>query len=472
MEEKGRKKEVKAWSGRFKEETDQFFEDFTESISFDYRLAPYEIKASLAYAEALKNAKILNQEEYKKLKNALIELEKEIKKGKVEFKKEYEDVHMNIEQLLFEKIGEVAYKLHTGRSRNEQVVTDLRLYLMDECKEIKKELIDFMEVLIKLAERNLEVIMPGFTHLQHAQPVLFSHWILGYYEMFRLHLERIFDYEKRLKLCPLGSSAFAGCGFPLDRKKLSESLSFIEPTRNSVFAVSSRDFVLEVIFVLSLIMLDLSRLCEEVVLWMTEEFKFAELSDRFCSGSSIMPQKKNPDSAELIRGKCSTVIGNLFQVMLLLKNLPLSYNRDLQEDKPPLFQALSITKASLKMAAFMLNSLKLNKEKIKKELEKGYLLATELADYLVLKGIPFRNAHKITGKIVLYAEEKGKKLEELTLEEFKKFSNLIENDVYKWLNFEHAIKRREVFGGTAKKSVKIQIKKAKREIKKWKEKIQ
>ncbi len=454
----------KPWGGRFQEETDKFFEDFSESVSFDSCLALYEIKASLAYAQALTEAGVLTDSEYQLISKGLKEIEKEIKKGTFVFRKEYEDVHMNIEKALYEKIGEVAYKLHTGRSRNEQVVTDLRLYLMDKVKVLKKELKNLIKAIILKAEEYYGVVMPGFTHLQHAQPVLFSHWIMAYYEMMRLHLERLSDYEKRLKLCPLGSSAFAGCGFILDRKKIAKKLGFKEPTQNSVFAVSSRDFILELAFILSLIMLDLSRWCEEIIIWMSQEFDFIDLPDKLCTGSSIMPQKKNPDAAELIRGKSASVVGNLTKLMVLIKGLPLSYNRDLQEDKPPIFEALDTTLASLKMMALMIDGLKVKKENIEKHLNKGYLLATELADYLVLKGIPFRKAHHITGEIVLYAEKNNKKLEELTLEEFKKFAEVIEEDVYKWLTIENAIKRREILGGTGFNAVKDQIQRAKKEF--------
>ena len=454
----------KPWSGRFQEDIDKFFEDFSESISFDHKLAPYEIKASLIYAEALKEAGILTDKEFNLIKKGLKEIEKEIKTGKFIFSKEYEDVHMNIEKALYEKIGETAYKLHTGRSRNEQVVTDLRLYLMDECKDLKENLKSLMKAILSKAEEYYEVIIPGFTHLQHAQPILFSHWIMAYYEMMRFHLDRINDYEKRLKICPLGSSAFAGCGFKINRMKIAKNLGFKELTRNSVFAVSSRDFVVELAFILSLIMLDLSRLSEELIIWMSQEFGFIDLPDRFCTGSSIMPQKKNPDSAELIRGKSASVVGNLFQLMLLIKGLPLSYNRDLQEDKLPIFQALENTQKSIKMMSLLIKELKLNKEKIEIHLKKGYLLATELADYLVTKGIPFRKAHHIAGEIVLYAEKNGKALEKLKLEELKKFSKVIEKDIYEWLTIKNFFKRREIFGGTGYLNVKEQIEKAKKEI--------
>jgi len=454
----------KPWSGIFQEDIDKFFEDFSESISFDHKLAPYEIKVSFIYAEALKEAGILTDKEFNLIKKGLKEIEKEIKTEKFIFSKEYEDVHMNIEKALYEKIGETAYKLHTGRSRNEQVVTDLRLYLIDECKDLKENLRSLMKAILSKAEEYYEVIIPGFTHLQHAQPVLFSHWIMAYYEMMRFHLDRINDYEKRLKICPLGSSAFAGCGFKIDRMKIAKNLGFKELTRNSVFAVSSRDFVVELAFILSLIMLDLSRLSEELIIWMSQEFGFIDLPDRFCTGSSIMPQKKNPDSAELIRGKSASVVGNLFQLMLLIKGLPLSYNRDLQEDKLPIFQALENTQKSIKMMSLLIKELKLNKEKIEIHLKKGYLLATELADYLVTKGIPFRKAHHIAGEIVLYAEKNGKALEKLKLEELKKFSKVIEKDIYEWLTIKNFFKRREIFGGTGYLNVKEQIEKAKKEI--------
>ncbi|MDM7202666.1 MAG: argininosuccinate lyase, partial [Thermodesulfobacteriaceae bacterium] len=393
------------------------------------------------------------------ISKGLEEIKNELEENTFPFRKEYEDIHMNIEKRLYEKIGEVAYKLHTGRSRNEQVVTDLRLYLMEEKREIKELLKTFILTILNLAEENLDVVMPGFTHLQHAQPVLFSHWLCTYAEAMKHHLERLEDWEKRLKLCPLGASAFAGSGFPIDRYFLSEELGFDSPHPHSIHAVSSRDFIAEILFILTLIMLDLSRLSEEIILWSSQEFSFIDLPEKYCSGSSIMPQKKNPDSAELLRGKSASVLGNLLQLLTLFKNLPLSYNRDLQEDKPPLFNALKTTKDSLKMAIFLVESLRVNKERLNSLLKEGYLLATELADYLVTKGVPFREAHHITGNIVRYAEERGKKLEELSIDEFKQFSSLVAEDIYTWLTIDHAIKRREIEGGTGKESVKNYIKK-------------
>ncbi len=451
----------KPWGGRFSEETSKFLEEFSESVSFDKVLAPYEIKASIEYAKALKKAGVLSENECEIIINGLKDLEKEISEGKFVFKTEYEDVHMNIERALFEKIGDVAYKLHTGRSRNEQVVTDLRLYLIDKVSELKKGLKNLLLATIEKAEEYFGIIMPGFTHLQHAQPVLFSHWLMAYFFMFKNHFHRLEDYEKRLKECPLGSSAFAGCGFPIDRHELAKALGFEKPIANSVFAVSTRDFLLELLFVLSLIMLDLSRWCEEVVVWSSQEFSFVELPDSLCTGSSIMPQKKNPDPAELIRGKSSVAVGNLNRLMLLVKALPLSYNRDLQEDKPPVFEALKDTINSVKMMVLLVQGIKLKTENIEKWISAGYLLATEVADYLVLKGIPFRKAHHITGEIVLYAEKNRKRLEELTIEEFKSFAKEIEEDIYEWLKPEHAISRRELFGGTGFNSVKKQINTAK-----------
>ena len=451
----------KPWGGRFSEETSKFLEEFSESVSFDKVLAPYEIKASIEYAKALKKAGVLSENECEIIINGLKDLEKEISEGKFAFKTEYEDVHMNIERALFEKIGDVAYKLHTGRSRNEQVVTDLRLYLIDKVSKLKKGLKNLLLATIEKAEEYFGIIMPGFTHLQHAQPVLFSHWLMAYFFMFKNHFHRLEDYEKRLKECPLGSSAFAGCGFPIDRHELAKALGFEKPIANSVFAVSTRDFLLELLFVLSLIMLDLSRWCEEVVVWSSQEFSFVELPDSLCTGSSIMPQKKNPDPAELIRGKSSVAVGNLNRLMLLVKALPLSYNRDLQEDKPPVFEALKDTINSVKMMVLLVQGIKLKTENIEKWISAGYLLATEVADYLVLKGIPFRKAHHITGEIVLYAEKNRKRLEELTIEEFKSFAKEIEEDIYEWLKPEHAISRRELFGGTGFNSVKKQINTAK-----------
>jgi argininosuccinate lyase len=455
----------KPWGGRFSEEINKFLEAFSESISFDKELAFAEIKASRIYAQALRKAGLLTEEELYQILQGLSEIEEEIKQGTFPFRIELEDIHMHVEKALAEKIGDVAYKLHTGRSRNEQVVADERIYIAERLEELKALLVDFILVILDKAEEYFEVVMPGFTHLQHAQPVLFSHWVTTYAEMMRLHLQRCLDFEKRLKQCPLGSSAFAGCGFPLDREFMAKALSFYEPTRHSVYAVSSRDFISELLFILSLIMVDLSRLSEEVILWTSEEFCFASLPDRLTTGSSIMPQKKNPDPAELIRGKSAIVIGNLFQMLTLQKGLPLSYNRDLQEDKPPLFQALNYTLNSLRMATLLVKGLKLNAEKISEHLKHGYLLATELADYLVLKGVPFRKAHHVVGEIVRYAEGRKKELAELSLDEYKKFHQAFEEDVYEWLTVEHALSRRNILGGTGKRVVKEYIERLRSELK-------
>ena len=455
----------KPWGGRFSEEIDKFLEAFSESISFDKELSFAEIKASRIYAQALRKAGLLTEEELAQILQGLSEIEEEIKQGTFTFRVELEDIHMHVEKALAEKIGDIAYKLHTGRSRNEQVVTDERIYIAERLEELKALLADFILVILDKAEEYFEVVMPGFTHLKHAQPVLFSHWVTTYAEMMRLHLQRCLDFEKRLKQCPLGSSAFAGCGFPLDREFMAKALSFYEPTRHSVYAVSSRDFISELLFILSLIMVDLSRLSEEVILWTSEEFCFASLPDRLTTGSSIMPQKKNPDPAELIRGKSATVIGNLFQMLTLQKGLPLSYNRDLQEDKPPLFQALNYTLNSLRMATLLVKGLKLNAEKISEHLKHGYLLATELADYLVLKGVPFRKAHHVVGEIVRYAEGRKKELSELSLDEYKKFHQAFEEDVYEWLTVEHALSRRNILGGTGKRAVKEYIERLRSELK-------
>jgi len=455
----------KPWGGRFSEGIDKFLEAFSESISIDKELAFAEIKASKVYAQALNKAGLLTDEELSQVLQGLLEIEEEIKQGTFPFKIELEDIHMHIEKALAEKIGDVAYKLHTGRSRNEQVVADERIYLTERLEELKALLVEFILAILDKAEEYFEVVMPGFTHLQHAQPVLFSHWVTTYAEMMRLHLQRCLDFEKRLKQCPLGSSAFAGCGFPLDREFMAKALGFYEPTRHSVYAVSSRDFLSEMLFILSLIMVDLSRLSEEIILWTSEEFCFVSLPDRLTTGSSIMPQKKNPDPAELIRGKCSIVIGNLFQMLTLQKGLPLSYNRDLQEDKPPLFQALNYTLNSLRMATLLVKGLKLNVKRLSEHLKRGYLLATELADYLVSKGIPFRRAHHTVGEIVKYAEERKKDLSELSLEEYRKFHQAFGEDVYEWLTVEHALSRRNILGGTGKRAVREYIERLRLELK-------
>lgn len=463
-----KKKEIseKPWSGRFRQETDPEVLDFTQSISFEKRLFPYDIKVSLAHAKALLQSGIINAKEYKRITKGLTDILKKFEKGEINLKKEFEDIHMNIEKLLIEKIGEVGGKLHTGRSRNDQVATDLRLYLKDETKNIIHLIINLQNVLVDIAEKNIDVIMPGYTHMQRAQPILFSHHILAYFEMLERDKSRFRDTFKRIDIMPLGSAALAGTSLKIDRFSLAKELGFSEISRNSIDAVSERDFVLEFLSNLCLTMMHLSRLCEELVLWSSYDFSFIELSDSFTTGSSIMPQKKNPDVAELIRGKTGRVYGALFSLLTVLKGQPLAYNRDLQEDKMFTFDAIDTVKSSLSVLSKMLKEIKVNKEKISSEVGKGFITATELADYLVDKGIPFRQAHKIVGKIISYCIDSNMQLHYLSQKEFKKFSDKFGMDVLRVVDPRYSIEAKDVVGGTAPNRVKEAIRRAKDILKK------
>ncbi|QJA06316.1 argininosuccinate lyase [Thermosulfurimonas marina] len=454
----------KPWGGRFREDTDRLVEEFTESVSFDQRLALHDLRQDLAHLEALKRAGVVTEEEAERIARGLSEIEAEIREGRFVFRAELEDVHMNIEAALREKIGPLAGKLHTGRSRNDQVATDFRLYLRDEIREILRLLHDLRRALVEKAREGLEIILPGFTHLQHAQPVLLAHHLLAYYEMFRRDADRFQDTLRRTAECPLGSAALAGTPYPLDRELTARLLGFERPSRNSMDAVSDRDFVLEFLFDAAVTMMHLSRLAEEIVLWMSPEFGFVDLPDALCTGSSIMPQKKNPDVAELLRGKCGRVYGNLLALLTVMKGLPLTYNRDLQEDKEPAFDTADTLRASLKVAALLVRGLSPRAERMRAAAEEGHPTATDLADYLVMKGLPFREAHEVTGRIVAFAEERGLKLWKIPLEDLRRFSDLIEEDVYEWLSVEGSVARRRTYGGTAPERVREALAQAEEEL--------
>jgi argininosuccinate lyase len=449
--------EKKLWGGRFKESTNKLVEEFTESVSYDKRLAPYDIAGSVAHVKMLEKQGIISQEEADRIVKALNEILQEIERGEFEWKRELEDVHMNIEKRLIEKVGAVGGKLHTGRSRNDQVATDVRLYVRKEIKEILKLLKELRKAFFKQAQENLGVIMPGYTHLQIAQPVLYSHHMLAYYQMFKRDAERFEDTLKRVNVSPLGSAALAGTSYPLDREFTAKLLGFSTVTRNSMDAVSDRDFVAETIFNCAMVMAHLSRLSEELILWSSQEFDFIELPDAFCTGSSIMPQKKNPDVSELTRGKTGRVYGDLVAILTIIKGLPLTYNRDLQEDKEPLFDAIDTVKACLKVNALIVEGMKPKKRRMEEQAKKGFSLATDLADYLAKKGVPFRDAHRIVGELVAYCLDKGKGLEELSLEEFKKFSDKFDRDVLELMSLEGSVNSRNVVGGTATEQVKAEI---------------
>jgi len=451
----------KPWSGRFKEKTEKTVETFTSSVSFDKRLWRYDIQGCIAHAKMLKKQRIISPKDAGLILRALKKIKQGLQEGKFRFSDSMEDVHMNIESAIIKEIGTAGRKLHTARSRNDQVALDMRLFLRDEIKEIQKLIKNFQAVLVTLAEKNIDVVMPGYTHLQKAQPVLLSHHLLAYFEMFERDRERFEDCLRRVNVLPLGSGALAGTTLPIDREYVAQILEFPAISRNSIDAVSDRDFVVEFLAASSILMVHLSRLSEELVLWSSEEFDFIELPDAYSTGSSIMPQKKNPDIPELIRGKAGRVFGGLLSVLVVLKGIPLAYNRDMQEDKEPLFDTVDTVKACLSVMAEMMPRVKFNETIMAKAAEGGFSTATDLAEYLVRKGLPFREAHKITGKIVKYCLEKRKTLTNLSLKEFKKFSKIIDKDVFGYLTVQTSINRKNSYGGTAKKQVLIRIKEIK-----------
>ncbi|WP_457568271.1 argininosuccinate lyase [Desulfurobacterium sp.] len=453
----------KLWGGRFKESTDALVEKYTESVSYDKRLAPFDIAGSVAHVTMLAKQGILSEEEAKKIVAGLNEILKEIESGKFEWKQELEDVHMNIEKRLIEKIGAVGGKLHTGRSRNDQIATDVRLYVRHEIGEILSLLKTLRKAFYVQAKRYIDVVMPGYTHLQIAQPVLYAHHMLAYYHMFKRDEERFRDTLKRVNVLPLGSAALAGTSYPLDREFTASLLGFDSVSRNSMDAVSDRDFVAETIFNCSLVMAHLSRLSEELILWSTEEFGFIELPDAFCTGSSIMPQKKNPDVSELTRGKTGRVYGDLVAILTVIKGLPMTYNRDLQEDKEPLFDAIDTVKLAIEVNARVVKGMKPKKDRMRQQASKGFSLATDVADYLAKKGVPFREAHRIVGEIVAYCLDTGKTLESMSIDEFQKFSDAFEEDVLNLMSVEGSTLSRDVTGGTSRKQVLKELEKIEEE---------
>ena len=453
----GSSSEKKLWGGRFKQSTDALMETFSASISFDKRLYDCDIEGSIAHCKMLARCKIITSAESKKIIKGLQQILRECDEGRFEFSVRLEDIHMNIESRLREIIGPVAGKLHTARSRNDQVCLDIRLYLRKEVEDIVGELNNLCKALVAIAKKNIDHVIPGYTHLQRAQPVLLSHHLLAYVEMMLRDKERFLDAYKRINVMPLGSAALAGTNFPIDRKITAKLLRFPEISHNSMDAVADRDFAAEFCSASALVMMHLSRFCEEIVIWNSSEFGFLELSDAFTTGSSIMPQKKNPDAAELIRGKSGRVFGNLVSLLTLMKGLPLAYNKDLQEDKEPLFDTAETVKVCLRIFTDMMKSAKFIPI-AKKELEaSGFLTATDLADYLVLKGVPFRDAHEITGKTVAFCLEKEKTLTDISLPELRKISKRFDKDVFEHIALNNSVERKNVYGGTAKKQVRAQI---------------
>jgi len=457
-------KTKKPWGGRFKEATAESVERFTESISFDSRLWPYDIEGSIAHAKMLSKCRIIPKNEAEKIISALKEIAREIESGLFHFDPSLEDIHMNIEASLIKKIGPLGGKLHTARSRNDQIALDLRLYLREEIKNILSLIKKLRRCLLDIAQKNIDIIMPGYTHLQKAQPVLLSHHLLAYVEMLGRDSERLRDALKRVNILPLGSCALAGTGLGTDRKYIAKILGFDSVSQNSMDAVSDRDFVIEFLSASAMIMMHLSRLSEEIVLWSTEEFSFIEIPDSFATGSSIMPQKKNPDVAELIRGKTGRIYGGLISVLTLMKGLPLTYNRDLQEDKPPLFDSVDTLKAALGVLIEMMPKIRFNKRRLRDSSMGSYTTATDMAEYLVRRGLPFRDAHEIVGRIVLYAIKNQKRLDELSTGELKEFSPLFEKDIYRYLTPEGSVMAKTSEGGTSPKEVRRQIARLKKSL--------
>jgi len=449
--------EKKPWGGRFTEPTDKFVEEFTQSVSFDKRLYRYDIAGSIVHARMLGKQGIISAEDAGKIIHGLEQVLEEIEEGKFEWRTDLEDVHMNIEARLTEKIGEAGKRLHTGRSRNDQVALDLRMYLRDEIIEVLQLLRELQKTIIELAGRNQDTVMPGYTHMQRAQPVLFGHHLLAYYEMFERDRERLTDCYGRVNIMPLGSGALAGTVLPIDRKMVANLLGFSRVSENSMDAVSDRDFAIEFVSACSQIMVHISRLAEELVLWSTAEFGFITITDAFTTGSSIMPQKKNPDVAELSRGKAGRVFGNLTALLVLMKGLPLSYNRDMQEDKEPVFDTADTVTQTLAVVTGMLSGIEVHRDAMRHASEDGFITATDLADYLVRKGLPFRQAHEVVGRAVLRALSLKCGLKDLSLAEYKKLSSLIKNDVYQALSVAASVGRRTSYGGTAPANLKRRL---------------
>lgn len=443
----------KLWGGRFTKQTDQLVEEYTASITFDKELAEEDIEGSLAHVTMLGKCGILPADDVEKIKDGLLQVQGMIRRGELEYTIQNEDIHMNIEKTLIDLIGPVGGKLHTGRSRNDQVATDMHLYLRKRVVEFVGLLIKLQEALLEKAKANLDTIIPGYTHLQRAQPILFAHHLMAYVSMFQRDLERLQDSYKRVDMLPLGAGALAGTTFPIDRHFVAEQLGFGRVYENSLDAVSDRDFILEFLSNASMIMMHLSRFSEEMVLWSSTEFAFIELDDAFCTGSSIMPQKKNPDVAELVRGKTGRVYGNLFGLMTVLKSLPLAYNKDMQEDKEGMFDTVRTLQGALQLFAPMVSTMKVNTERMRQAVNQDFSNATDIADYLVNKGLPFRQAHEVIGKTVLYCIQNKKYLLDMSIEEFKTFSELFESDIYAVLQPEQVVNARNVFGGTASNQV-------------------
>ncbi len=449
---------MKLWSGRFTKGTDKVVEDFHSSISFDRRLYRQDIRGSIAHARMLGKQGIISKEESSEIISALEGILADMEAGNIEFDVEAEDIHMNVEKILIERIGDTGRKLHTARSRNDQIALDARMYLKEEIDEITALLIKLQETLLTLAELHTQTVMPGYTHLQRAQPVTLGHHLMAYFQMFRRDIDRLRDCYRRTDVMPLGSGALAGTTFALDRESVAAELGFAQISQNSLDAVSDRDFAIEFCAAASIVMMHLSRFCEEIVLWSSAEFRFIELDDSYATGSSIMPQKKNPDVAELIRGKTGRVYGALVSLLTVMKSLPLAYNKDMQEDKEALFDAVDTVKGCLLVFTPMLDTMRVNRDIMARAAQGGFTNATELADYLTKKGIPFRKAHEVVGRLVLECIDKGRRLDELSIDEYRRVSPVIEPDIYDAIDIVKCVAARKVPGGPAPDTVSESIK--------------
>ena len=454
----------KLWGGRFEASLEEWVEEFGASIRFDQKLAKYDIQGSLAHVQMLGATGVISLEEAQSIQAGLEELLNDYEAGKLVFDIQNEDIHMNIESLLTEKIGSVAGKLHTARSRNDQVATDMHLYLTDTLFQVVDKLTNLRQTLVNLAQEHIETVMPGYTHLQHAQPISFAQHMLAYYNMFSRDSERFAFNIQHTDISPLGAAALAGTTFPIDRQLPSDLMGFAHPYTNSLDAVSDRDFILEFLSNASILMMHMSRLCEEIINWCSHEYKFVTLSDTFSTGSSIMPQKKNPDMAELIRGKTGRVYGNLVGMLTVMKSLPLTYNKDLQEDKEGMFDSAETILVSIDILAGMLQSMTVHKERMAQSTEKDFSNATELADYLASKDLPFRQAHEIVGKLVLECSKAGYYLQDVPLERYQEISSIIGPDIYTALESQTAVSRRNSLGGTGFESIRWQIQQAKEQL--------
>lgn len=444
---------MKLWGGRFTKQTDSFTDHFHSSIVFDRRLFKQDIMGSIAHCKMLGKQGIIPLADAELIKKTLLEILKDIESGNIAFDEQAEDIHMNIETLLIERIGDVGKRLHTGRSRNDQVALDIRMYVKDEIVFIQSLIKNLLETLLSIAERHTKTVMPGYTHLQRAQPITLAHHMLAYVEMFKRDYERLFDVYKRTNVMPLGSGALAATTYPLDRDYVCELLGFGSITLNSLDGVSDRDFLIELISVLSVVMMHLSRFSEEIVLWSTHEFKFVELDDAYSTGSSIMPQKKNPDMAELIRGKTGRVYGDLMGILTVMKGLPLAYNKDMQEDKEAVFDAIDTVKMCLPVFTAMLATMTFKSDNMYEAANGGFGNATDAADWLVKNGVPFRDAHEIIGRLVLHCINSEKSLDELTLDEYKAVSPVFDSSIYEAIALEKCVNARTVKGGPAEERV-------------------